>query len=120
MRKPKYYYGHAYDLLKTDDRLEKYKQQRKERGFDDTELWSLDSTIIDFVAPRLERLLEIRQNVFDLSEPHSQETLKELQFVSQVFNDIVNEKIDYYSLKDNKIVEKALKLFAKNFMTMWY
>ena len=32
---------------------DKWKQQRLERGFDDTELWNLDVTIIKFVLPRL-------------------------------------------------------------------
>ena len=30
-----------------------YKQQRIERGFDDTELWNLDKTIAKYVLPRL-------------------------------------------------------------------
>ena len=42
-----------------DERWEKYKQQRIERGFDDSETWSLDATIIKFVLPRLKRFKEI-------------------------------------------------------------
>lgn len=34
-------------------KLAKYKRQRIERGFDDTELWSLDRTIAKYVLPRL-------------------------------------------------------------------
>ena len=33
--------------------IAKYKRQRIERGFDDTELWSLDRTIAKYVLPRL-------------------------------------------------------------------
>lgn len=32
---------------------EEYEEQRKVRGFDDTELWNLDVTIIKFMLPRL-------------------------------------------------------------------
>ena len=32
---------------------EKYKIQRKERGFDSTELWNLDTTLLRFLLPRL-------------------------------------------------------------------
>ena len=32
---------------------DEWKQQRLERGFDETELWNLDATIIRFVLPRL-------------------------------------------------------------------
>lgn len=35
------------------EKLAKYKRQRIERGFDDTELWSLDRTIAKYVLPRL-------------------------------------------------------------------
>lgn len=35
------------------EKLAKYKGQRIERGFDDTELWSLDRTIAKYVLPRL-------------------------------------------------------------------
>lgn len=42
-----------------DERWEKYKQQRIERGFDDSETWSLDTTIIKFILPRLKRFKEI-------------------------------------------------------------
>ena len=39
-------------------RLEKYEGQRHDRGFDDTELWNLDSTICKFVAPRLREFIK--------------------------------------------------------------
>jgi hypothetical protein len=35
------------------EKLALYKKQRIERGFDDTELWSLDRTIAKYVLPRL-------------------------------------------------------------------
>lgn len=39
----------TYDQESRDE----WKRQRLERGFDDTELWNLDATIIRFVLPRL-------------------------------------------------------------------
>ena len=36
-----------------DNRFEGWKEQRMERGFDDTELWNLDTTILKFILPRL-------------------------------------------------------------------
>lgn len=38
-----------------DDRWEEWKNQRLTRGFDDTELWSLDCTIAEFITPRLKQ-----------------------------------------------------------------
>ena len=40
-------------LKKKDPRRNLYRQQRKERGFDNSELWALDETIIRFALPRL-------------------------------------------------------------------
>ena len=58
-KKPNNYYGFAWELRKDDYRHPKFKEQRKERGFDDTETWCLDSTITSFVLPRLERFKEL-------------------------------------------------------------
>lgn len=46
----------CFSLIKQDDkRWDKYEQQRIERGFDDSETWSLRDTIAKFIIPRLER-----------------------------------------------------------------
>ena len=49
----------ADEITENDELKEKYKQQRIERGFDDSELWNLDYTIASFVLPRLKRLKEL-------------------------------------------------------------
>lgn len=43
-----------------DARWEEYSKQRKDRGFDDSEIWNLDITIAKFILPRLERYQEIK------------------------------------------------------------
>lgn len=42
-----------------DKRFDKYQKQRMNRGFDDSETWSLDSVIASFIVPRLKRYKEI-------------------------------------------------------------
>lgn len=44
---------------KDDDREPEYIRQRLERGFDDSETWSLRDTIANFIIPRLKRHREI-------------------------------------------------------------
>jgi hypothetical protein len=47
----------------------KFWWQRRTRGWDDSELWSLDATIAKFVRPRLARLKEIKHGYpCDLTE----------------------------------------------------
>ena len=43
--------------------LEKYKQQRFENGFDDTETWHIDRTLALFIIPRLKRFIEVNNNL---------------------------------------------------------
>jgi len=46
----------CFSLTETDDEREtKFKQQRIERGFVDSETWGLNHTIVSFIIPRLER-----------------------------------------------------------------
>ena len=47
------YHGLADVLPQQDQRHPVWEQQRKTRGFDDTELWNLDVTIAKFILPRL-------------------------------------------------------------------
>ena len=50
----------AEDCYKDDPKkLEHYKKQREEQGFDDTETWHLDKTFALFIVPRLKRFLEV-------------------------------------------------------------
>lgn len=62
----KSYYGHALTLPDDDKRKKRYRKQRKKRGFDDTETWSLDLTIVKFVLPRLKRFYEVADDVIEI------------------------------------------------------
>ncbi|MCH5167371.1 MAG: hypothetical protein J1F35_05700 [Erysipelotrichales bacterium] len=42
-----------------DARWKEYTKQRISRGFDDSEIWNLDSTIAKFILPRLKEFKEI-------------------------------------------------------------
>jgi len=54
------YYG--LDKLDGKDiRSKEWKKQRKSRGFDESELWSLGDTIINFAIPRLEHFIKIEK-----------------------------------------------------------
>lgn len=49
-----------FSLVEPDDyRWEEYKQQRLEIGFDNSEIWNLDTTISKFILPRLKAFKEI-------------------------------------------------------------
>jgi len=53
----------CFSLTDVDDKREmEFKKQRLERGFDDSETWSLRDTIANFIIPRLERYEEIAKD----------------------------------------------------------
>lgn len=54
------YYGCAQEVQPDDERHKLWQQQRLYRGFDDTELWNLNDTILRFILPRLD---EFRKNL---------------------------------------------------------
>lgn len=49
-------FGHALRLPAEDERQQLWLEQRRDRGFDDTELWGLDDAFARFVLPRLKAL----------------------------------------------------------------
>lgn len=137
---PNIYFGHVKEH--NDSRYKKYKKQRLERGFDDSETWNLDNTFVDFIIPRLERYLEISKEV--IAHEHKDlininkvlDGLKIYQRYNEYpFNPIINiynsgnfeykkelfedenyvkEFIDYLKIKD------AFDLFPKIIHTLWW
>jgi hypothetical protein len=51
-------FGHALRLPAEDERQPLWADQRRDRGFDDTELWGLDDAFSRFILPRLKALRE--------------------------------------------------------------
>ena len=80
------------------EKLERYKKQRDENGFDDTETWHLDKTVALFLLPRLKRYIQVN-NGFpgDMTE----------EFFNEKLNYIVKAFEEYY-LDEN--VEVSLEL----------
>ena len=93
------------------ERAEEYKKQRIERGFDDTELWNLDTTILKFVLPRLKRFRECT-----VGFPPDFETIEEwqgcLEKMITNIEKIINseEDADY----------EGFELFKKYFFNLWW
>lgn len=53
----------CFSLVDNDtptEQKEEFRKQRVERGFDDSELWNLDMTIINFIYPRIKEFREIK------------------------------------------------------------
>ncbi len=112
------YHGFVHTLDPGDDRIEKYKKQLSEQGFDDTELWSLDHTIIRFIYPRLKRFVETYSHytVTEGNEDYT-EMLKALKGIELYYNNL-ETNIDYDS-PIHKEIEEGLASLAKIFRSLW-
>jgi hypothetical protein len=102
---PKNYYGLAFDVH-DEERLKKFQSQRIEKGFDETEWYGLNSTILRFALPRLKEF-----RIYSKSYPY--------KMTPEEWNAILDKMIleieDYLSGVDD--VEPTL--FFKYFSQLW-
>lgn len=110
--------GYASDINKDDDRQKKWKKQRKERGFDSTELWNLDVTIAKFILPRL---IAFKGDDVD-SHPGSVDGVMEWEEILNkmifAFTCIDGEKM-VFTDEENEAIDEGLHLFAEHFRSLW-
>lgn len=102
------------DLSLDDDRLDFYRKQRLERGFDNTELWNLDHTILEFILPRLKAFKEVHKGW-----PADLESDEEWQKVLQSMIDF----IESFRNEDSEPLppdHEGWSNFHKYFFSLWY
>lgn len=100
---------------KKDDREINYSKQRIERGFDDSETWSLDGTIAKFIVPRLERFLEINPC------KESEEFKKDCNLFLNSMKYYKNHQIpNYLESEEYKLFKEGLEAFPRIFNGLWW
>jgi hypothetical protein len=110
--KPKNYYGSAFDKdMKNDYRQKRWAKEREKHGFDDTEIWSLDVTLLLFLYPRLKKLVKTRASLFEFE-------------TTDPVADLYNYLTPYYKKDKFNGLEidndTFLDLFANAYGRMWY
>jgi hypothetical protein len=133
LEKPLNYYGFAFDepgegynkkflkskkgkkaIKKIKKKNKQFKKQLQKRGFDDTELWNLDTTIISFTLPRLK---EFRKNIIGYPSQISEKKWKRIldniiwSFEQYMKDDVLQE--------DYKKYIRGFKYFGKYLPNMW-
>jgi hypothetical protein len=106
------YTGLGDTLDVDDDRHELFQKQYDERGFDDTELWSLDGSLIRYLYPRLIALQKIQK---ELHEPTKYDI--KLQNVIDQFKIILE---DDTFVNESNMVKQALTDFIEITNGIWY
>jgi hypothetical protein len=108
------------DLVKK----EQYRQQRFERGFDDTETWHMDRTMALFVIPRLKRFIEVNNGI-PIGETVESYNEK-LNFIISAFENYYDSDKYYNSVdieerqKLTDDVKKAVENLSKLWFELWW
>ena len=108
----------CFSLTDADDKREmEFKKQRLERGFDDSETWSLRDTIANFVIPRLERYEEISKDFLNRDD----ELVAEIECFLNAMKLVARDKGSLILTKEEeKQMWKGLENFPKIFMSLWW
>ena len=98
-------------------RDKEFAKQRKTRGWDDSETWSLDNTIAKFVLPRLKRFKEVNGGTpFNLTAKEWNKILDQMIKAFEIYARGAWDMKD----KEVKIAEKGMMLFSKHFGELWW
>ena len=103
---------------------EKYKQQRFEQGFDDTETWHMDRTIALFIIPRLKKFIELNNGIPTGETVESYN--EKLNFIISAFETYYATNKYYESVDDAERkqltddVKQAVEYLSKLWFEMWW
>lgn len=117
LKKDRNYFGYATEM-ENDHRQEEWYNQRKETGFDDTETWSLKTTIAKFALPRLKWFKERHfDNPCDITFERWNEILDNMIFSFEYY---AKDEWELISDEEFKRVEEGMKLFGEYYGDLWW
>jgi hypothetical protein len=108
----------CFSLTTEDDIREEYlKIQRIERGFDDSETWSLRDTIANFIIPRLEAFKEVSSKMVEFDSV----LLTDIDLFLNAMKLVSKDKgMLNLTQEEEKELQKGLDAFPKIFMSLWW
>lgn len=98
--------------------LNRYKKQREENGFDDTETWHLDKTFALFLIPRLKRFIKVN-NGFPNGETY-ESYIEKLKFIVKSFEEYYYEEDNDSSLEIEKERLQNAKNAVNTLSQLWF
>lgn len=104
---------------KKDDRETLYSQQRMERGFDDSETWSLRDTICRFTIPRLKRFRECNNGMPCALTKDEWDIIIDKMILAMELITRDNGSRNFTD-EESEQVDEGMDLFRKWFMGLWW
>ena len=111
----------CFSLTKPDDDREpEFAEQRKVRGFDDSETWSLRDTFADFMVPRLKVFIEKTcGHPCGLMGDEWSVILNKILFAFELVQSIDNRD-ENPTLEEWDRYQEGMDLFSKWYMNLWW
>lgn len=108
-------------LINEDKRQLYYYWQRDRRGFDGSDMWSLDSKIMEWLIPRLEYFAKASRG---FGWPVLKNGIIEYSDGSNLTEEMLTgfkiyQEKDSWDKKDTQLVNRAFNLFKKHFSDLW-
>ncbi|MFA5071105.1 MAG: hypothetical protein WC511_01905 [Candidatus Pacearchaeota archaeon] len=96
-----------------DDRADRFKKERLERGFDESETWDLRTTLARFALPRVKEYLRIVT-----FQGENKEHIKDVKDIIVALELIANDEV----MVEEKVkkVKKGLKKLGDNWLGLWW
>lgn len=108
----------CFSITDKDDKREpEYAKQRIERGFDDSETWSLRDTIALFIIPRLKRYQELANEHLERDKDLIDDIESFLTSMELISRD---NGVCLFTKEEEQKVIKGLSNFPKIFMSLWW
>jgi len=109
-----------YGIPMEDERSETYVNQRRERGWDDTDTWNLEYETAKFIYPRLVRYREVNNGYpAELTPEVWDEYLDDMIYAFAAY---ARGNWNWYKGEDLDIdrVERGIQLFADFYHDLWW
>ena len=109
---------------KDPTKKEQYRQQRFEKGFDDTETWHMDRTMALFIIPWLKRFIEVNNGIPIGETVESYD--EKLKFIISAFENYYATNKYYESVDDSERkqltddVKQAVEYLSKLWFELWW
>ena len=120
--KPKFYFWNdkMNSNLIMDSRQDKWKEQRKQYGFDEREVWSLKNTLAAFIYPRLKFFAENTRSQPIRYADEKWELM--LEKMAKAFEYVIKDEVDIDNFDFAAVYDEfkeGMKLFSENFLDLW-
>ena len=107
----------CFSLTDADDNREPhFKKQRLERGFDDSETWSLRDTMARFILPRLKRYREMIDG-FIVNENGLYEDVDK---AIRAFELVIKDDTEWMTKEEQVEYRAGMDAFARIYMALWW